>query len=560
MSVETSSATLTGIGVGRSCAVAPVAFVHAAPKAPANEAAPADVDATLSATQDAFDAVAASLQARADAASGNLAEVLQATALMASDISLHGDVKNRISAGTGPATAVTEAVAGFAAMFEAAGGYLAERVTDLNSVRDRVVARLLGADEPGLTLTERSIVAAEDLSPADTATLDLDLVAGIVTELGGPTGHTAIIAGQLGIPCLVRVTGILGVPEGSLVAVDAASGIVTIDPDAALQDAYAARAEAEAALAADTAPGATSDGHAIQLLANIGTPADAVRAVAAHAEGVGLFRTEVLFLDATEAPTAEGQAATYKEAIDALAGRKLVVRTIDAGADKPLAFATQTDEENPALGVRGFRLARTLPELIDTQVTALGTVADETVWAMAPMIATPSEARDFASRARAAGIGKVGVMVEVPAAALRAEAILNEVDFVSLGTNDLAQYTMATDRLRGELADLLSPWQPAVLELVRATAQAGLKLGKPVGVCGESASDPLMALVLTGLGITSLSMSPGALPAVRYAIRHHTQAQCEAIAQAVLSQDEAGPARDAALAKVDPDVREALGL
>ncbi|MDN4472740.1 phosphoenolpyruvate--protein phosphotransferase [Demequina zhanjiangensis] len=560
MSALTESLILDGVGVGRGCAVAPVAFVRLAPEAPADEPSPADPDAAVAATQEAFSQVSASLQARADSAEGNLAEVLQATALMAGDASLHADVEKRIREGAGPATAVTAAVAAFAAMFEAAGGYLAERVTDLNSVRDRVVARLLGAEEPGLALTERSIVAALDLSPADTAALDLDLVAGIVTELGGPTGHTAIIAGQLGIPCLVRVAGLSDVPAGTEVAVDAAAGRVITAPPADLKEEFARRAEREAALAGDTEPGATRDGRAVQLLANIGTPADAVRAVAAHAEGVGLFRTEVLFLDATEAPSEEAQSAAYRDAVEALGGRKLVVRTLDAGADKPLAFATQPDEENPALGVRGFRLTRILPELVQTQLDALGTVADESVWAMAPMIATPAEARDFASRAREAGIGTVGVMVEVPAAALRAEAILREVDFVSLGTNDLAQYTMATDRLRGELADLLDLWQPAVLELVRSTAQAGRRLDKPVGVCGESASDPLMALVLVGLGITSLSMSPGALPAVRFAVRQHTVAQCEAIALAALSQDEAGAAREAALALVNADVRDALGL
>ncbi len=560
MSVDIHTRVLSGIGVGRSCAVAPVAFVRPAPSAPADEPAPTDTVAAAAAVAQAFQDVAHSLQARADAAEGSLAEVLQATALMAGDAALVADVTKRVESGTGPATAVTEAVANFAAMFEAAGGYLAERVTDLNSVRDRVVATLLGADEPGLALSQRSVVAAEDLSPADTATLDLDLVAGIVTELGGPTGHTAIIAGQLGIPCLVRVSGIMEVPAGTEIALDSAAGAVTVSPSDELKEDIQRRAVREEALAGDTEPGATRDGRAVQLLANIGTPADAPRALAAHAEGVGLFRTEVLFLDAKEAPDVDSQAATYKEALKALGGRKLVVRTIDAGADKPLAFATQPDEENPALGVRGFRLARILPQLIDSQVEALGRVADETMWAMAPMIATPSEARDFAARARKAGIGKVGVMVEVPAAALRAEAILREVDFVSLGTNDLAQYTMATDRLRGELADLLDMWQPAVLELVRATAQAGRRLDKPVGVCGESASDPLMALVLVGMGITSLSMSPGALAAVRYAVRNHTQAQCEEIALAALAQDEAGDARAAALSKVNPDVREALGL
>ncbi|WP_062526850.1 phosphoenolpyruvate--protein phosphotransferase [Demequina rhizosphaerae] len=555
--VASVARSLTGIGVGRGGAVAPLAFVRPAVAAPVDEL-PADGDAAR--LHEAFATVAADLRERATAASGSLAEVLSATALMAADRALISDAAKRVESGTGPATAVAEAVAGFATMFEAAGGYLAERVTDLHSVRDRVIALLLGAPAPGLVLEGRSVVAARDLSPADTATLDLELVAAIVTELGGPTGHTAIVAGQLGIPCIVRATGVLDVAPGTLVAVDAGAGTLTVDPDDALVAAIEARAAREAMLASDTAPGATKDGHAVPLLANIGSAEDAARATAAHAEGVGLFRTEVLFLDAQEAPTVERQAHDYRSAIEALGDRKVVVRTLDAGADKPLAFATQPDEENPALGVRGFRLARTIPEVVDTQLRALGEVSTPSTWVMAPMIATPAEARDFASRARAAGATTVGVMVEVPAAALRAEAILREVDFVSLGTNDLAQYTMATDRLRGELSDLLDPWQPAVLDLVRATASAGRTAGKPVGVCGESASDPVMALVLVGLGITSLSMSPGALPAVRFSIRSHTLAECEAIAAVALGADHAAHARAAALASMDAAARETLGL
>ena len=239
------------------------------------------------------------------------------------------------------------------------------------------------------------------------------------------------------------------------------------------------------------------------------------------------------------------------------------MRTLDAGADKPLPFVTQAGEENPALGVRGYRLVRSHPELLDTQLEALARAQAETgttPWVMAPMVTTPAEARDFATRARAAGVAIVGVMIEVPAAALRAREILAEVDFVSLGTNDLAQYTMASDRLRGELADLLDPWQPAVLDLVDSTARAGLRARKPVGVCGESASDPVLALVLVGLGVTSLSMSVGAIPAVRYALRHHTSAECATMAAAALAAQSAGEGRAAVVALLHPDVRETLGV
>jgi phosphotransferase system enzyme I (PtsI) len=362
---------------------------------------------------------------------------------------------------------------------------------------------------------------------------------------------------------VVRATGAGDLADGESVAVDAARGTVACGPDEATRAAVGARRVALALLAEDTADGATSDGHRVQLLANIGTAADAERLTAAAVQGVGLFRTEVLFLDATAAPSRADQAAVYARALTALGGRKVVIRTLDAGADKPLAFVTQPGEENPALGVRGYRLVRTAPQLLGTQLAAIADAAALTggsPWVMAPMVATVEEAADFARAARAAGIATVGVMVEVPAVALRARDVLAEVDFVSIGTNDLAQYTMATDRLRGELADLLSMWQPAVLDLVAATAAAGTELGKPVGVCGESAGDPLMALALTGLGITSLSMSPSSVPGVRYALRNHDLATCREIADAARSARTAGAARAAALALVDPQAREVLAL
>jgi phosphoenolpyruvate-protein phosphotransferase (PTS system enzyme I) len=553
---------LHGVGVGRGCVVGPVAVARPPVVLPAQEApaTPADVERV----RQAFTEVAALLRERSEAATGALADVLAATAQMADDPALAADVERRAGAGTGPARAVHEAVEQVCELFLGAGGYLAERVTDLRSVRDRVIARVLGLPEPGLSpLTEPSVVVAADLSPADTSALDLDLVLGIVTELGGPTGHTAIIAGQLGLPCVVQVAGATDLVPGTVVAVDAVAGSVLPAPDdATVQQIREHRAAAER-LARDVEPGATADGHRVALLANIGTVADAERAAATAAEGVGLFRTEVLFLDRQSAPTVEEQAEAYRAVLAAFAGRKVVVRTLDAGADKPLAFARQAEEENPALGVRGYRLVRTAPELLRDQLAALALAQRETgadLWVMAPMIATAEEAEAFAAAAREAGLTRPGVMVEVPAAALRAREVLAEVEFVSLGTNDLAQYTMATDRLRGELADLLDPWQPAVLDLVAATARGGAAADRPVGVCGESASDPVMALVLTGLGVTSLSMSAAALPAVRAALRGHTLAECRAAADAALGSRTAADARAAALGHVREEVRSLLGL
>ncbi|GIG19427.1 phosphoenolpyruvate-protein phosphotransferase [Cellulomonas chitinilytica] len=560
---------LHGVGVGRRGIVGPVAQVQPAPHVPADapllvDGVPADAETTREVVDRAFTEVADGLRDQSTRAAGTVRDVLAATAQMADDKALRSQVLAKVAAGEPVVGAVDGVVEMFATMFEQAGGYLAERVTDLRSVRDRVVAKALGLPAPGVPELHRpSVVVAKDLAPADTAALDLTNVLAIVTELGGPTGHTAIIAGQLGLPCVVRVGGATALVDGTEVAVDAAAGTVTTDPDEAQRAELDRRAGVEQALTADTAPGGTADGRPVQLLANIGTAEDAERVAAGAVEGVGLFRTEVLFLERATAPGEEDQAAVYARALQALGGRKVVVRTLDAGADKPLAFATQPDEENPALGVRGYRLVRSHPELLETQLAALGRAqshAEVAPWVMAPMIATAAEARDFAARARAHGIAKVGVMIEVPAAALRAGEILAEVDFVSLGTNDLAQYAMATDRLRGELADLLDPWQPAVLDLVDATARAGVQAHKPVGVCGESASDPVLALVLVGLGVTSLSMSAGAVPAVRFALRHHTAAQCHTMAAAALAAESAVAARAAVVGLLVPEVRDTLGL
>ncbi|GIG26876.1 phosphoenolpyruvate--protein phosphotransferase [Cellulomonas denverensis] len=556
---------LHGVGVGRGIAVGPVVRVEPAPQvapdAPVvRDGSPVPTEDLPEAVGEAFAAVAAALNAQAARATGTVAEVLSATAQMADDPALRQQVLDRVRGGEPAVAAVDAAVDGFATLFEQAGGYLAERVTDLRSVRDRVVARLAGLPAPGVPeLTVPAVVVARDLAPADTAALDLDRVLALLTEEGGPTGHTAIIAGQNGVPCVVRVAGITAVAEGTVVGVDAATGSVVIEPDAQVRAELAAKADRERALAEDTAPGATADGHAVQLLANIGTVEDAERLTDSAAEGVGLFRTEVLFLGRAQAPSVQEQTDTYARVFRALGERKVVVRTLDAGADKPLAFANPAPEENPALGVRGYRLVRTVPELLHDQLTALAAAGAETgttPWVMAPMVATAAEARAFAAAAHGAGLRRTGVMVEVPSAALRARAVLDEVDFVSLGTNDLAQYTMATDRLRGELTDLLDPWQPAVLELVAATARGGEQTGKPVGVCGESAADPLMALVLTGLGVTSLSMSPAALPAVRFALRRHTLAECRALAELALSAADSVSGRSAVRAAVKPEVSE----
>jgi phosphotransferase system enzyme I (PtsI) len=558
-----SATTLSGIGVGRGSAVGSVVKLALAAKPPKNEPAADDTEAADNLVAGAFNYVANNLRVRAAAAQAATAAVLEATSLMAQDPGLLADVQRRIAAGTGPATAVDQAVEGFCKILEASGPYLAERVTDLRDVRDRIVAKVLGVPEPGIPpLSKPTIIVANDLAPADTATLDLNHVVGIVTELGGPTSHTAIIAAQLNLPCLVRVNGSMQLADDATIAIDAASGVVTLDPDDELREAIVARAKARAALKTATGgAGKTKDGHGVQLLANIGAVEDAERAAKEDVEGVGLFRTEVLFLDSATAPTVADQLKAYTRVFEAFGERKVVIRTLDAGADKPLAFAPSEEEENPALGVRGYRMDRRFPQLLDDQLEAIAQAAKVTgakVWVMAPMVSTVHEAKAFTDKVRAHGLPVAGMMVEVPAAALRARHMLEIVDFASIGTNDLTQYAMATDRMAGELAELLDPWQPAVLDLIAATGAAGKKADKAVGVCGEAARDPLLARVLVGLGVTSLSMAPSGVPGVRFALSRTTLATCEKMADAARNARDATDGKAAVEKLVDPEVLLAL--
>lgn len=562
---------LTGVGVGSTAAVGPCIQFTPPVKAPADEPVPSGPEQVATATaaiRSALAEVTAELnRAAAEHAGQTLGDVLAAAAEMADDPE-YAELAIGYLAEHGPANAVTQATAEFAAMFTAIGGYMAERVSDLNSVRDRVVAHVLGVPGPGgLELSEPAVVIAHELTPADTSGLDMSKVIALVTEIGGPTSHTAIIARQLGLPCVVKVDGATSIPTGTDVAVDAARGQVIVNPDEATRDAIRARMERFAALLDDDRPGATSDGHPIQLLANIGTVADARAAAAQSVEGIGLFRTEFMFLDSTEEPSIEFQANAYREVLQAFAGRKVVVRTLDAGADKPLAYANLSVESNPALGQRAYRLVRSVPHLMEHQLTALAQAVadcpDTETWIMAPMISTAAEARDFRERARAAGLegkARIGIMVEVPAVALCADQVLPGVEFASIGTNDLAQYTMATDRELGALADLIDRWQPAVLRLVAETAAAGQRAGVPVGVCGESASDPLMALVLCGMGITSLSMSTASVPAVRFALHHTSFEVCQQMARAALAAPDATAAVSAVQNLLNDEVRQAMAL
>jgi phosphotransferase system enzyme I (PtsI) len=557
------SPSLRGIPVSPGAVAGPVARLAPPPRLPEVQAqVVTDPDAEERAAGEALAAVADDLEARAEGANKTAADVLSAQAMMVRDPELANRVTESIRAGKAAPFAVNAAFGTFRDLLASLGGYLGERAADLDDLRDRVVARLLGLPMPGLPDPGHPyILVADDLAPADTASLDPAKVVAIITERGGPTSHTAILARSLGVPAVVACAHALELEDGVNVLVDGSTGVVRIDPaaDEVAQATEAARRAREEA-ASVSGPGRTADGHAVKLLVNIGALGDLDAAAAADSEGVGLFRTEFLFLDKGTEPTVEEQRDAYARVFTAFAGRRVVVRTLDAGADKPLAFAAMDEEPNPALGVRGLRTSRRLPDLLKRQIAAIAEAVEDSkavkgeqaaeVWVMAPMVSTPAEAKEFTQAAREHGLAVAGSMIEVPAAALRAKPVIEHCDFLSLGTNDLAQYTFAADRMLGELADLLDPWQPALLELIGRTAQAGVDAGKPVGVCGEAAADPLLAPVLVGLGINSLSMAAVALNPVRAALAKLTLAQCRTLAEQAQEASDAVSARAAVAAAI----------
>lgn len=542
---------LSGIGVGRGIAAGPVARMSPPPPAPADEASTLSAEAEIERVQTAVAEVAAELEARGRTAGGMARDVLEAQAMMAQDPTLHDAVTTRLNAGKTGEFAVHEAFAEFRATLEALGGYLGERASDLSDVSQRVIASLRGLPAPGVPDPGHPfILVAEDLAPADTALLNLDQVQALVTIQGGPTSHTAILAREKSITAVVGVAAAESLVEGQQVIVDAGASAVITDPTQEQLDDAKARREAHAAqAAAPVTPGALADGTAVPLLANLGSAKSTDKAVALGAEGVGLFRTEFLFLSADEAPSVQEQREAYQSVLEAFPGQKVVVRVLDAGADKPLSFLNDQPEENPALGLRGLRALMANEQILHDQLTALAQAqenAEADVWVMAPMVSTVEEAEEFTALAKEHGLATAGVMVEVPSIALMSDELLSRTDFASIGTNDLTQYTMAADRLLGSVAALQDPWHPAVLRLIRQVGAAGIASGKPVGVCGEAAADPLLAVVLVGLGVNTLSMSPAALADVRAELKLHTMDEARSIAAAALSAATAAQARDAA--------------
>ncbi|MEA9984913.1 phosphoenolpyruvate--protein phosphotransferase [Subtercola sp. RTI3] len=552
---------LHGVGVGRGLAVASTLRMPEPLAEPTDEPSTAEPEAELARIEVSLAAVAADLLARGAAAGGEAQDVLNAQSLMAEDPTIVEDIQTRLGSGRTADRAVFEAFAGFRDLLVQMGGYMAERAADLDDVSQRIIAHLRGVPAPGVPESATPfILVAHDLAPADTALLDLEKVVGLITREGGPTSHTAILARSKSIPAIVGVKGAENLADGTLVVLDAGAGTVLTEPaDSDVERATERIAQRAAEAAAPLRPGALADGTLVPLLANLGSAEGAAEALALGAEGVGLFRTEFLFLDSTEAPSVESQVTQYEAMLRAFVGKKVVVRVLDAGADKPLSFLNDAKEENPALGLRGIRALRAAEDILRDQLLALATAEARVnghrddlepgekveLWVMAPMVADADDAEYFVSFARELGIQVAGVMAEVPSSALVADQIFDVADFVSIGTNDLTQYTLAADRLLGSVANLQDPWHPAVLRLVGMLGEAGRVAGKPVGVCGEAAADPLLAVVLVGLGVTTLSMTPAAIADVRAELARHTLAETRELARVAVAATSAARARAA---------------
>ncbi|MDY3689838.1 MAG: phosphoenolpyruvate--protein phosphotransferase [Bifidobacterium pseudolongum] len=541
---------IKGVGIGRGVAVGPVLRMAEPLPEPKDEprAASVSAEAENARVTKALAAVNADLNRRAqEAANGDegtkqAAEILQAVAMFASDPALAANIAKMVDEGKTGERAVLDGFGQVEEMFRQIGGYQGERAADLHDVGQRVIAELMGRPAPGVPQSETPFVlVAKDLSPADTASLNLDKTLAIVTSEGGPTSHTAILCRARGIVAVVSATEAVDLADGETVIVNAAKSEVTTDPtDEQLAAAHDAKLRADKAKELRGQPGQLKDGHRIPLLANVGKPSDAKTALEYGAEGVGLFRTEFLFIGNEEPPTVEEQTKAYAELLAQFPGKKVVIRLLDAGADKPLPFLTPEDEPNPALGLRGLRTLAQHKAVLEGQLKALAEAdaqTDADLWVMAPMVADEWEAEYFTKLGKSFGLKFVGSMAEVPSIAVMADKVSQVTDFVSIGTNDLTQYTLAADRTLGSVSNYQTAWHPAVLRVIKMICEAGNKNGMPVGVCGEAAADPDLAVVLAGLGVNSLSMTPVALDDVRAELAQHTLEEAQQIAEKALNGD-----------------------
>jgi phosphoenolpyruvate-protein phosphotransferase len=484
-------------------------------------------------------------------------EILTTHQEMLNDPGLTDEVGSRLKQGESAEAAwigVIEAAARQQELLQDA--LMAERAADLRDIGRRVLAQLCGVE----TLVEPEqpyILVMEEVGPSDVARLDPARVAGILTARGGATAHSAIVARALGIPALVGAgDAVLLIAPGTLLLLDGQRGRLSVAPDsAALQRATQERDTRDQRLRAAATlrlePALTRDGHAVEVFANIGDSASTAIAVEQGAEGIGLLRTELIFMAHPQAPDEATQEVEYRRVLDALAGRPLVVRTLDVGGDKPLPYWPIEKEENPFLGVRGIRLTLQRPHIMESQLRALLRAADNRpLRIMFPMVGTVEEwrqARDMTLRLReeipVADL-QLGIMIEVPSAALLAPVLAREVDFFSVGTNDLTQYTLAIDRGHPTLSGQADGLHPAVLQLIDITVRAAHANGKWVGVCGELAADPLAVPILVGLGVDELSVGARSVGEVKACVREWNLSTAQQLAQQALTLGTAGEVRE----------------
>ncbi|WP_437649786.1 phosphoenolpyruvate--protein phosphotransferase [Sorangium sp. So ce362] len=539
-----------GLAIGPICAIDPLA-------APVDEHA-TDTEAELARLQKALLHTRLELK-QLVAASGKRveqAQIFSAHLAMLDDPEMITRTEVAIVEGKSAAFAWREAVmSSYRELARLSNPLLAARANDLRDVGGRALRHLVGVDE-AQAVPAGSIVVAESLTPSEVVRLADQRIAGLVSVLGGTTSHAAILARSLGVPYLVGVSpSLLSVEAGAAAVLDTDEAVLLLHPGAAELDAYRGRLGARQALrerqeAAAGERAVTRDGVHVAVLANIASADDARKAVRLGAEGVGLLRTELMFFDRDSAPTEAEQTAAYQEIADALGERPLVIRTLDVGGDKPLSYMPLPAEDNPLLGIRGLRIGALHPTILRSQLRAiLAARAPAGHRVLLPMVAGLEELEEarqvLEEERRRAGSPPVelGIMVEVPSVAVQADRFAAEVDFFSIGTNDLTQYTLAMDRTHPRLAGRQDALHPAVLRLIDATVQAAKKRERRVAICGAVASDPEAVAVLIGLGVTELSVSVQAIPEVKARIRELDAARCREIARAALDLGTAAEVR-----------------
>lgn len=492
-------------------------------------------------------------------AKSNEAQIFEAHRMILEDVALLDRARKSIQAGVNAEKAWMDSIEYFAQMMEAIPDEtLSSRAVDIRDVGRRALGHLLGVSVGGTVLTYPAVILGDDLTPSDTVSLDKDLVLGFATARGGPTSHTAILAKAFGLPAVVGLgEEILSVPNGTMVMVDGTLGTVAVTPDDASLSTFIEKekiAEQEQAVARDAAQASalTAEGERVEVVANIGGITDAPLGIQNGAEGVGLFRTEFLYLDRNALPTVDEQVEAYKAVFEIYDGLPIVVRTLDIGGDKVIPYLDLPKELNPFLGWRGVRMLDGADDIFLQQFKALlqaGVGADLRI--MVPMVSGLAEVRAAQAvmekaKAELKAEGKsfndkvqFGIMVEVPSAALMADRLAREVDFFSIGTNDLTQYTTAVDRTNSKVAHLANPMNPAVLTLIKRTIDCAHVEGKWVGLCGELAGEPLAAPILLGLGLDEFSMSPARVPLIKRVMKALHKAECVPFADKVLTYDDA---------------------